>query len=149
MSLLPPEKWRFCKLSPMSTSPASDSSASSTLTESPQSSPQPSPSTTPVPRLNKKHGFLQHIIQNQIERDEYEKAIAQTRANRDQQYQRNRVDEKVSQNRYIPPHLRRFVNPSSPQISFIDDSQQDPHHEMRTRARRSLQKEMGIVLNVQ
>uniref|UniRef100_A0A914QK04 Uncharacterized protein n=1 Tax=Panagrolaimus davidi TaxID=227884 RepID=A0A914QK04_9BILA len=114
---------------------------------SPASSTESSPSSSPVPRINKNHGFLKHIIQNQIERDEYEKAITQSRAERDQQYQKNRVAEKVSQNRYIPPHLRNLATPSSPpsqfspKASFDNSSKNDPYGEFRARARRSLQRE--------
>uniref|UniRef100_A0A914Z0A8 Uncharacterized protein n=1 Tax=Panagrolaimus superbus TaxID=310955 RepID=A0A914Z0A8_9BILA len=142
----------YCRLRPMS-SPASDTSTPSTSSESLQNSPststQTSPSTSPVPRINKNHGFLKHIIRNQIERDEYEKAISQTRVERDQQYQRIRVEQKISQNRYIPPHLRNLASPPSqsqfsPQFPFNDDPQKDPHSELRLRARRSLQRE-GIL----
>uniref|UniRef100_A0AC34RMG3 Uncharacterized protein n=1 Tax=Panagrolaimus sp. JU765 TaxID=591449 RepID=A0AC34RMG3_9BILA len=36
--------------------------------------------TERVPRLNKNHGFLKCIIRNQIERDEYEKAVTRSKS---------------------------------------------------------------------
>uniref|UniRef100_A0AC34F695 Uncharacterized protein n=1 Tax=Panagrolaimus sp. ES5 TaxID=591445 RepID=A0AC34F695_9BILA len=135
--------------SPSSSSESLQNSPSTSTQTSPSTSAQTSPSTSPVPRINKNHGFLKHIIKNQIERDEYEKAISQTRVERDQQYQRKRVEQKISQNRYIPPHMRNLASAPpqsqfSPQYPFNDGQKNDPYSELRLRARRSLQRE-GIL----
>uniref|UniRef100_A0A7E4UZ65 TPX2 domain-containing protein n=1 Tax=Panagrellus redivivus TaxID=6233 RepID=A0A7E4UZ65_PANRE len=133
-----------------------------------------SPTVETPPRLNKNHGFLKCIIRNQIERDEYDKALNFARLERDAQYHK----EKAAKNIYIPPHLRKKLTPAaaplevktptsspiarppsvSPQSgrsspstasssSFSgngSDDSSDPHYQMRERARKTLIRE-GLI----
>ncbi|KAE9556338.1 hypothetical protein FO519_000521 [Halicephalobus sp. NKZ332] len=99
------------------------------------------------PRLNKDHGFLKCIIRNQIERDEYDKAVALTKKGRSVQVQQRHVSKLMERNIYVPPHLRdpeMFRNgsksPGSNRSSSDEDSS-DPHQNLRERARRKLVKE--------
>uniref|UniRef100_A0A914QF27 Uncharacterized protein n=1 Tax=Panagrolaimus davidi TaxID=227884 RepID=A0A914QF27_9BILA len=113
MSLLPPEKWRFCKPIPAS-SEENNMTKPGTSFESTQISTSLSPQThstlrSPIPRLNKNHGFIKHIIQNQIERDEYEKISALNRAKSEEpNNQMNKIG-------YNSPLTRKSI--TSPQIS--------------------------------
>lgn len=83
-------------------------------------------------------------------RDEYEKAIStKTREERDREYQAKQINQMRRRNAYIPPHLRKSSD-SSPEQSPVfnrrsssdeEAQNEDPHHDLRERARKKLVKE--------
>lgn len=65
----------------------------------------------PRAKLNMEHGFMQSIIKNQVDRDEYDKEQKLLKVqNRTSDSSRRERPRRAAQQVYVPPHLRGKAN---------------------------------------